>query len=146
MKSPLWAQRMMCGEYTSAAWIKAEKRSPHLVLCSRNHEYSTFMWKGQSYYQSMCLTFRYEDGKVLGTQPHPTRGLASNHCVLCLNLIKGMFNIVSYTHTHINMHLTINMASNVPKPKIHLSFLSTIKKTLACSYQKHLISYGIISW
>ena len=66
----------------------------------------------------MGSKFRYGDGKVLGTQPHPTHGLASSHCVLRLNLIKGMFNIVSYahihTHTHTNMHLTVNMASNIP--------------------------------
>ena len=34
--------------------------------------------------------FRYRDGKVLGTQPHPTHGLISSHCVLRLNLIKSL--------------------------------------------------------
>ena len=57
--------------------------------------------KGLIYYQSRCSEFRYGDEKVLGTQPHPTRGLASTHCVLFLNLIKGTFNIhhSSLTHT-----------------------------------------------
>ena len=59
--------------------------------------------------------FKYRDGKVLGTQPHPTRGLTSSHCVLCLNLIKVSINIVIYTHTHTSIHLAINMASILPK-------------------------------
>jgi len=33
-------------------------------------------------------------------QNHPTRGLASTHCVLHLNLIKGIFNIAFHTHIH----------------------------------------------
>jgi len=37
---------------------------------------------------------------MLGTQPHPTCGLTSSHYILHLNLIKGSFNIVIYTHTH----------------------------------------------
>ena len=43
----------------------------------------------------MSLEFGYKDGKVLGTQPHPIRGLASTNYVLHLNIIKGMFNIAS---------------------------------------------------
>ena len=46
-----------------------------------------------SNYQSMGSEFRYGHGKVLGTQPHPTRGPASTHCVL--HLIKDMFSIAS---------------------------------------------------
>ena len=103
------------GEYVSVEWTEAEKMSRHLVLWSRNHEYIALMWKGRSYYQSMGLEFRYGDGKVLGTQPYQTHESTSNHCVLHLSLIKGIFNIVFYnTHTHTNMHLTINMVSNVP--------------------------------
>ena len=38
--------------------------------------------------------------KVLGTQNRPTLRLAFSHCVLCLNPIKGTFNIASIlTHT-----------------------------------------------
>ena len=37
---------------------------------------------------------RYGLGKALGTQNHPTLRLASSHCVLCLNLIKGTLKIV----------------------------------------------------
>jgi len=43
----------------------------------------------------MGSEFRYGFGKVLGTQDHQTLGLASTHCVLCLNPIKSVFNIVS---------------------------------------------------
>ena len=46
------------------------------------------------YYHSTCPEFSYGDGKVLSIQPHPTCGSASTSCVLCLNLIKGTFNIV----------------------------------------------------
>ena len=72
----------------------------------------------------MGLEFRYKDGKVLGTQPHPTYGSSSTHCVLCLNLIKDILNIVFYTHIHTNIHLTINMASIIPKPQ-HTSIMAT---------------------
>ena len=46
----LWAQRTvgatLFGEYTSVEWTEAEKkRSRHLVLWSRNHDYSTLTWK-----------------------------------------------------------------------------------------------------
>ena len=61
--------------------------------------------EGLIYYQSTCLKFRYEDEKVLSTQPHPTRGSASTHCVPRINPIKGKFNIVILTHTHPSMHL-----------------------------------------
>ena len=64
----------------------------------------------------MGSKFRYEDGKVLDTQPHLIYGLASSHCVLRLNLIKGSFNIVVYTYTHTNIHLVINMTLIIPKP------------------------------
>ena len=72
-----------------------EKRSRHLVLWSRNHEYSALTWKDWSYYQSMGSEFRYNFGKVLGTQNCLTRGLASTYYVLRLNPIKGIFNIAS---------------------------------------------------
>ena len=101
----LWAQRAVgatfFGEYTSAKWTEAEKKmSFHLVLWSRNHEYSTLTLKDRSYYQSMGSEFKYDFGKVLGTQNCSTRGLASTFCVLRLNLIKGIFDIAFYTHTH----------------------------------------------
>ena len=84
----------------------------------------------------MSSEFRYDFKKVLGTQNRLTHGLPSTHCFLRFNLIKEMFNIVFYTHTHTNMHLTINMASNIPKPNIHLSYLST-KPSIHLSW--HLI-------
>ena len=80
-----------------------------------NHKYSALTWNDQSYDQSMGLECKYGDGKVLGTQPHLTHGSASNHCALRLNLIKGLFNIVIYTHTHTSIHLATNMASIISK-------------------------------
>ena len=55
----------------------------------------------------MGLEFRFILGKVLGTQNRPTLRLVSHHCVLCLNLIKNMFNTCIYTHTHTSIHLSI---------------------------------------
>ena len=45
--------------------------------------------------ESIGTEFRYNFGKVLDTQNHPTHGPTSIHCVLCLNPIKGTFNIAS---------------------------------------------------
>ena len=45
-------------------------------------------------YQSTCPELKYGDGKVLGTQPHPTFGLTSTHCVPNLNLIKSKFTML----------------------------------------------------
>ena len=71
-----------------AKWTEAEKEkmelSPKLSLGFMN--IALFM-EGLIYYQSTCLEFKYRDGKVLGTQPHPIRGSASTHCVLYFNLI-----------------------------------------------------------
>ena len=80
----------------------------------------------------MGSELRYGLRKVLGTQNHPTLRLASLHCVLCFNPIKCTLNtasIFTHTHTHINTHLTHNMASIIPnhtsimhikQPNIHL--------------------------
>ena len=38
--------------------------------------------------RDMGLEFRYGYEMVLGTQNRPTLGLASSHCILCLNPIK----------------------------------------------------------
>ena len=61
--------------------------------------------EGLIYYQSTCPKFRYGDREVLGTQPHPTRGLTSTHCILRLNLIKDIFKIyhsrLTYTLAYI---------------------------------------------
>ena len=52
----------------------------------------------------MCPKFRYRDGKVLGTLPHPTHRLTSTHCVQILILSKGP--LICYSElTHNNMHL-----------------------------------------
>ena len=50
--------------------------------------------EGLIFCQSTCLEFRYEDGKVLDTQPHPTRESASTHCAPSLSLIKGRLNML----------------------------------------------------
>ena len=48
----------------------------------------------------MGSELRYGLKKVLGIQNRPTLRLASPHYVLCLNLIKGILNIViEFTHT-----------------------------------------------
>ena len=60
----------------------------------------------------MGSELKYGLGKVLDTQNYPTLRLASLHCVLCLNPIKGTLNIViltlslslSLTHTHTHTH------------------------------------------
>ena len=63
------------------------------------------------------------DRKVLGTQPHPTRGSASSHCVLHLDLIKDSFNIFIYTYTHTLASSSNQHGNNHPKnPNIHLSY------------------------
>lgn len=50
--------------------------------------------------RDMGSELRYGLRKVLGIQYHPTLRLASSYCVLCLNPIKGTFNIASIlTHT-----------------------------------------------
>ena len=65
--------------------------------------------------RDMSSELRYDYGKVLGTQNHPTLRLASSHCVLQPNPIKGMSNIVYLNHARASIHLKINMASNIPK-------------------------------
>ena len=61
------------------------------LVRSRNHKCRALRGK-TNFYQSTCMEYRYGDGKVIGTPPHPTCGLACIHCVPCLNLIKGIFN------------------------------------------------------
>jgi len=61
------------------------------LLKFSNHKYNA-LCERTNLYQIICSEFRYRDGKVLGTQPHPTHGSASIHCVSSLNLIKGTFN------------------------------------------------------
>ena len=52
--------------------------------------------------RNMGSKLRYGFEKMLGTQNHPTLKLASSHCILCLNPIKGTLNVVilnSHAHT-----------------------------------------------
>ena len=63
--------------------------------------------------RDMSSKLRNGLGKVLGTQNRPTLRLAFPYCVLCLNPIKDIFNILSIL-THSSIHLTINIASNIP--------------------------------
>ena len=91
------------GVYVGAreSWVGWRR---HLVIWSRNHEYSILMRNDlRSYYQSLGSKFRYILGKVLGTQDRPTLRLASHHCVLCFNPIKNHLNtciLDSHTHSH----------------------------------------------
>ena len=142
-----------------------ETRSHHLVLWSRNHEYSTPTWKDWSYYQSMGSKFRYGLGKVLGTQNRLTHESALIHCVLRLNLIKGIryfilkthSNTHTHTHTHTHKHTSkhttwhfipnltyiYNAYHHITNPSIHLSCFSShvasyhgrIKQTCYCKPQ-----------
>ena len=66
-----------------------------ILQWSRNHIYSILLRNDLSDLNTrdMGLEFRYGFRKVFGTQNHPTLGLASFHCVLCLNPIKGILNI-----------------------------------------------------
>ena len=86
------------------------------LIRSRSHLHSALTWKVWSYYQSMGSEFRYDFKKVLGTQNRPTSGSASTYHVLRLNLNKDIFNIAFFTHTRTKIHLTIDMASIIPKP------------------------------
>ena len=52
------------------------------------------LMEGLVYYKSTCSEFRYGDGKALCTQLHPTRRLASTHCVPNPNPIKGSSNML----------------------------------------------------
>ena len=89
----------ICREMWSSVGIT--RWSHHLVIWSRNHEYSILSRKGLwSYYQSLGSKLRYVLGKVLGTQDRPTLRLALHHCVLYLNLIKNILKTCIYTHTH----------------------------------------------
>ena len=62
----------------------------------------------------MGSELRYGLGKVLGTKNRLALRLASPHYVLSLNSIKGILNIVILTHSHTNIHLTINMTLIIP--------------------------------
>ena len=91
--------------------------------------------EGLIYYQSTCPEFRYGNRKVLGTQPHPTRGLASSHYILRLNLIKRIFNTAFYTQTHASIHL-----SKLLNPNIHLSWHHNVHKPKATNKQTYIMS------
>ena len=96
----LWVCGCNGGEYALTEWVATKKKiesPPKLGLEAIN--IASFM-EGLIYYQNMCPKFRYGNGKVLGTQPHPTRGSASIYCVLRLNLIKVIFNIYHFRLTH----------------------------------------------
>ena len=78
-------------------------------------EYASPEWTGVGlgtikqfpYMEGLVLLLEYGDGvqvrgwEVVTNLTPPDSWLASSHCVLHLNLIKGSFNIVIYTHTHI---------------------------------------------
>ena len=101
----------------------------------------------------MGSKFRYNFGKVLGTQNHLTLGSTSTHCVLHLNLIKGTFDIAFYTHIHTSIHLRIqhdissrtltyiyHASHIIIGPSIHLSWQST--SNLAYIYHSYYLIQG----
>ena len=87
--------------------------------------------------QSTGSEFRYGFRKVLGNQNYPTYGLPSTHCILCLNLIKGTFNIVFYTFTHASIHLVINI-------EFHSKTLTYIYHALILSHPRQEANHGRI--
>ena len=77
-------------------WTQRQWESPHSFCNGLRTIYIT-----SSRGRTIDLTTRdmgselwYGLGKVLGIQNRPMLRLASSHCVLCLNLIKGTLNIV----------------------------------------------------
>ena len=99
----------------------------------------------KSYYQNMGLEFRYGFGKVLGTQNHPTHGSTSSHCVLHLNLITGMSNIVFYTYTYSNIHLSIQHDINHPKTLTYIYHGITYHILAYIYHTCHFISSKAVS-
>ena len=95
----------------------------------------------------MGLKFRYILGKVLGTQDRLTLRLASHYCVLHLNLDKIKFKTcILNSHTHTSIHLTINIASIIPK---HIHILKQKKakpkhiwEILACETLSYILKQG----
>ena len=99
VKSPLWAQAPetsgFLGKYTST-WSGSGGRwkmkpLPKLGL-GTIYIYIALLCKGLILLKHMSEVFRYRDGKVLSTQPHPTRRLAFTYCVQNPNLIKRSSN------------------------------------------------------
>ena len=88
------------------AFSKKKTHLFHGSLWAQAPATSGFLVGMTDLYQSMCLEFRYGDGKVLGTQPHPTRRLAFTHCVPYPNPIKESSNRLFYTHTYTKPTLT----------------------------------------
>ena len=62
--------------------------------------------EGLIYYQSTCLEFRYGEGKMLDTQPHPTCESTSTHYVLRFISLKthSTFALQTLSHTHTHIH------------------------------------------
>ena len=84
----------------------------------------------QIYYQSTCLEFRYEDGKVLGTQLVDQLPLIVSYVLI---LVKAHSILLFQTHTHTSIHLAINMTFSSPNPNIHLSYISHLKPSIHLS-------------
>ena len=91
--------------------------------------------KGLIHYQSTCPEFKNRDRKVLSTQPHPTHESTSTHCVLHLNLIKGIFKTCILDSPHTSIHLSNQHGI-------------TSSQTLAYIYHtsSHYIQGSNISW
>ena len=138
-------QYILCGVWKqwgsmprhSGPWRKKVMKSP-LRLSLGTITQHPFM-EGLILLPKYGLGVQVQFGKVLGTHDCPTLGSASTHCVLRLNLIKGMFNIVSIlTHTLTCIQQS-NMAFSSQNPSIHLSHHSQGSKHthIIISRQKH---------
>ena len=76
-------------------WTQWQWESPPSFCNGLNHIYNILSRKElfDITIKDIGSKFRYGLGKVLSTQNHPILRLASSHCVLCLNPIKGTLNI-----------------------------------------------------
>ena len=73
------------------------------LIRSRNPRYSSLHGRIDheriDLYQSTCPKFRYRNGKVLGTQPHPTRKSAFTHFFQILISLKSYLTGCPNSHT-----------------------------------------------
>ena len=138
MESPLWVQWEGV-RLDRVDWGGEKMESPPRL--GLETIYITPFMEGLIYYQSTFSEFRYGDRKVLGTKPHPTRGLTSTYCSYVLISLKAHSIFSFQTHTHISIYLAINVAFSSPNPNIHLSCISHLKLSIHLS----CISYQTIS-
>ena len=98
----------------------------------------------------MGLEFKYGDGKVLGTQPHPTMGqlpLIVSYILISLNacsilhpkLSLSLSLSLSLTHTHTHTHSSNNQHDIKPSQNPNIHPLWQLTSSLACIYHAYHI-------